>query len=201
LLLLGLLWLCRGRLEVFQMRNAPRASYLEGIYPMTVGQRAETLFASLASFDMWRPAAHATPLPEAEAGEEAGLLSSSDGAAEVPAQAPVQRLAGAAAAVWCNGVVCILASAAFFAVAASLVKAIDKEVSVFQIIVIRSGLSMLASFAAGRASGISPLYGQLRHWPLLGRWCVLHVLLLACCWGIAQLVKLTCVREGASDMS
>jgi hypothetical protein len=71
----------------------------------------------------------------------------------------------------------------------------------FQIIVIRSGLSMLASFAAGRASGISPLYGQLRHWPLLGRCGALHVPLLACCWGIAQLVESVCVDEGLSGVS
>lgn len=124
-----------------------------------------------ASFNM-APAASATDsLAEAETGEEAGLLTTS---AEALPQGLAQRLTArrlaASAAVWDRGFACILLSAAFFAVAASLVKTIGQEVTVFQVIVIRSGLSMAASYVAGRASGISPLYGQTRHWPLLGRY-------------------------------
>ena len=181
----------------FQMRNAVHGHYSLGVLARSSRPADTGPPLVLASFYLRGPAAHTGPLPDADPGEEAGLLSSSGDAAQAPALSPVQRLASwraaAAERVWSSGVVCILASAAFFAVAASLVKAIDKEVSLFQVIVIRSGLSMVASLVAGRASGISPLYGQLCHWPLLGR-CAVCAACAACaaalcCWGHCAAIR------------
>ena len=72
-----------------------------------------------------------------------------------------------AAAAWGSGVFCIMGAAGAFSVAAALVKAIDGQVGVFEIIFVRSILSMAASSIVAQAGGIAPLFGQRAHWPLL----------------------------------
>lgn len=68
-------------------------------------------------------------------------------------------LATAVAAVWNNGVICVLASALAFTVASTVVKFVESRIPVFQIVLARGLFSALATTAACRLKGI-PTFGH-----------------------------------------
>lgn len=81
-----------------------------------------------------------------------------------------QRLRSAG---WESGTACVAGAALLFSLTGALVKVINaggQGVPVFQVVVIRSLLSMLLTLvtAAVRRTPMRSVYGQLRHWPLLG---------------------------------
>ena len=74
------------------------------------------------------------------------------------------------AVIWNNGLVSIATAALAFSVSSSLVRPISPDVSVFEIVMIRSVLSLGLSLI-GRPSAIDgarpPLFGRRENWPLL----------------------------------
>ncbi|KAI3429294.1 hypothetical protein D9Q98_005390 [Chlorella vulgaris] len=68
-------------------------------------------------------------------------------------------LVTAVAAVWNNGVICVLASALAFTVASTVVKFVESRIPVFQIVLARGLFSALATTAACRLKGI-PTFGH-----------------------------------------
>ena len=69
----------------FQMRNAVHGHYSLGVLARSSRPADTGPPLVLASFYLRGPAAHTGPLPDADPGEEAGLLSSSGDAAQAPA--------------------------------------------------------------------------------------------------------------------
>jgi drug/metabolite transporter (DMT)-like permease len=71
------------------------------------------------------------------------------------------------AAVWASGTACIATAALAYSVAAALVRPLNPDIPVFQIVAVRSALSLAFSVAAGRSPRAGP-DAPPRH-PLFGR--------------------------------
>lgn len=63
-------------------------------------------------------------------------------------------------AIWNSGALCIATAALIYSVAAALVRPLSPEISVLEIVAIRSAISLGFSFAVARTQGIAPLFGQ-----------------------------------------
>jgi len=71
-------------------------------------------------------------------------------------------------AYWNNGIYCIVTAAVFFSISSSLLRPIGPDVTVFEIVAVRSALSMVLSVVTARLShDESPLFGSLGHIHLL----------------------------------
>lgn len=74
----------------------------------------------------------------------------------------------AAYAVWGSGAACIAVASFAYSVAAALVRPLSPEIGVFEIVAVRSSISVIFSYIAFRVSGqTSPFFGQRRHMPFL----------------------------------
>lgn len=85
--------------------------------------------------------------------------------AQWPASLALNRLR---ATIWDSGNACIATAAFLYSWAAALVRPVNPAMPVFQIVSVRSGISLGFSAAAAHAQGTTdPLLGQKHNWPFL----------------------------------
>lgn len=69
--------------------------------------------------------------------------------------------------IWNNGLVCVAFAAIGFSVAALLVRPIDSNTPVFEIVAVRSAFSLALSFASAKYKDIRPIFGKCENMPFL----------------------------------
>lgn len=70
--------------------------------------------------------------------------------------------------LWRNGLLCVAVAAGLFSISASLVRPINPITPVFEIVAVRSGLSLLFSFIIASSKGmVARMFGHVENLPLL----------------------------------